>query len=95
MEHETRADDSVGHITITVDALRALTKDAAREGAKQAIRELGLEDLTRADFRDVRDLLSGWRVTKNAVWTTLVRMVTATLLTAMIAGIGLQFYRGG
>lgn len=72
-------------LQIPTDHLERALANAARLGAKAALREIGLHDENAVyDVRDLRSLLDAWRSAKSAAWKTVVTSVTAALL-AIIA----------
>ena len=61
---------------------------AAQEGAKQALKDIGLSDQDAYDdVKELRGLLDSWRATKATVGHTIARMATTALLTALSVGI--------
>ena len=73
-------------IKLTHDELEAMLDRAARRGAKEALRSIGLlDDDAHRDITEMRGLLEAWRDTRKSVWTTVTRIVTAAVLT-FIAG---------
>ena len=61
---------------------------AAQEGAKQALKDIGLSDQDAYDdVKELRGLLDSWRATKATVGHTIARMATTALLTALAVGI--------
>ena len=61
---------------------------AAQEGAKQALKDIGLSDEEAYDdVKELRGLLDSWRATKATEGHTIARMVTTALLTALAVGI--------
>ena len=73
-------------IKLTHDELEAMLDRAARRGAKEALRSIGLlDDDAHKDISEMRSLLEAWRDTRKSVWTTVTRIVTAAVLT-FIAG---------
>ena len=76
----------MGNVQLTPEELEAMLDRAAKRGARAALQEMGLHDEDAArDLEDVRQLLSSWRETRRAVWSTVVRIVTTAIL-AFIAG---------
>ena len=73
-------------IKLTPDDLEEMLDNAARRGAKEALRSIGLldEDAAR-DIIEMRSLLEAWRDTRKSVWSTVVKLATVALLT-FIAG---------
>jgi hypothetical protein len=83
-------DDQPLHIP--QDQLERALANAARLGAKAALREIGLSDADAADdIREVRGLLDAWRAAKKTAWTTVVKGLTMALLAALAAGLALKF----
>ena len=73
-------------INLTPEELEAMLDRAARRGAKEALRSIGLlDDDAHRDITEMRGLLEAWRDTRKSVWTTVTRIVTAAVLT-FIAG---------
>jgi len=73
---------------MTEQELEVLIHKAAQEGAKQALKEVGLSDEEAYDdVKELRSLLDSWRATKTTVGQTIARMVTTALLTALAVGI--------
>lgn len=73
---------------MTEQELESLIHKAAQEGAKQALKEVGLSDEEAYDdVKELRSLLDSWRATKTTVGQTIARMVTTALLTALAVGI--------
>ena len=73
-------------IKLTPDDLEEMLDNAARRGAKEALRSIGLRDDDAArDIIEMRSLLEAWRDTRKSVWSTVVKLATVALLT-FIAG---------
>ena len=73
---------------MTEQELELLVHKAAQEGAKEALKEVGLSDEEAYDdVKELRSLLDSWRATKTTVGQTIARMVTTALLTALAVGI--------
>ena len=73
-------------IKLTSDELEAMLDRAARLGAKEALRSIGLlDDDAHKDITEMRSLLEAWRDTRKSVWSTVTRLVTVAVLT-FIAG---------
>ncbi len=67
---------------LTPEKIEEMLDRAAKRGAAQALRELGLQDETAAtDLREMRSLLDAWRLTKKSIWATTVKMGTVAVLT--------------
>jgi hypothetical protein len=73
-------------INLTSDELEAMLDRAARRGAKEALRSIGLlDDDAHKDITEMRGLLEAWRDTRKSIWTTVIRIVTTAVL-VFIAG---------
>ena len=73
-------------IKLTPEEIEAMLDNAARRGAKQALRSIGLlDDDAARDIIEMRSLLEAWRDTRRSVWSTAVKVTTVALLT-FIAG---------
>ena len=73
---------------MTEQELELLIHKAAQEGAKEALKEVGLSDEEAYDdVKELRSLLDSWRATKTTVGQTIARLVTTALLTALAVGI--------
>jgi len=65
---------------------------AAKRGAAEALRELGLQDDDAAsDLREMRSLLDAWRLTKKSIWSTTVKMGTVAVLTFIATAVWMTF----
>jgi hypothetical protein len=61
---------------------------AARKGAEEALRNIGLSDQEAYDdVREIRGLLEAWRATKQTVGQTIARMLTTAILIALATGV--------
>jgi hypothetical protein len=79
-----------GLTTLSDDQLERMLDRAAKKGAREALREVGLGDEHAGnDIHEVRSLLTAWRATKAAIWTQVVKMVVTLLLVSMAAGLAL------
>tara|TARA_R110000772_G_scaffold160510_3_gene271631 strand:+ start:114 stop:368 length:255 start_codon:yes stop_codon:yes gene_type:complete len=68
------------------DELEAMLDRAARRGAKEALRSIGLLDNdAHRDITEMRSLIEAWRDTRKSIWTTAVKVTTVAVLT-FIAG---------
>ena len=75
-------------IKLTPDDLENMLDRAAKKGASEALRELGLQDQDAAnDIRDMRGLLEAWRYTKKSIWATTVKMGTVAVLTFLATAV--------
>lgn len=79
-------------LQIPPDQLERALANAARLGAKAALKEIGLSDEDAArDMREVRGLLDAWREAKRTAWQTVVSAVTKGLLIVLAAGLLFKF----
>ena len=73
-------------IKLTHDELEAMLDRAARRGAKEALRSIGLlDDDAHKDITEMRSLIEAWRDTRKSIWSTITKLVTVAVLT-FIAG---------
>lgn len=73
-------------IKLTTEELENMLDKAARRGAKEALRSIGLlDDDAQKDIIEMRSLLEAWRDTRKSIWSTVVKLATVALLT-FIAG---------
>lgn len=87
-----------GITSLTDDQLEKMLDRAAKRGAAEALRAVGLHDDNAGhDIREVRDLLSAWRATKTAVWAQVIKMFVTLLVIATAGGIAAMIwnYNGG
>ena len=76
----------MNNITLTIEQIEEMLDKAARRGAKEALRSMGLlDDDAARDIIEMRSLLESWRDTRKSVWSTIVKVTTVALLT-FIAG---------
>ena len=67
--------------------LRTLLVEAAEEGAKRALEQVGLhDDEAGNDIRDLRNVLDGWRSARKTVVSTITQWVTMAFLGALAFG---------
>lgn len=76
----------MSEVKLSPDELEAMLDRAARRGAKEALRSIGLlDDDAQKDITEMRSLLEAWRDTRKSVWSTITKLVTVGILT-FIAG---------
>jgi len=79
----------MGNVTMTPEEFEAMLDRAAKKGARAALEELGLHDQNaEKDLEEIRNLLSSWRDTKKAIWSTVVKVVTVAVLTFIAGAVG-------
>jgi hypothetical protein len=80
-----KSDD--GEFIITKCELELLLEQASKEGAKQALTELGLHDKNApTDIRDLRELLKAFRMAKKDTFRILVKCIVIGFVTILTAG---------
>ena len=73
-------------IKMSPEELEAMLDRAARRGAKEALRSIGLlDDDAHRDITEMRSLIEAWRDTRKSIWTTAIKVTTVAVLT-FIAG---------
>lgn len=73
-------------VNLTAEELEVLLDRAARKGAKEALRSIGLlDDDAHKDITEMRNLIEAWRDTRKSIWSTFVKLSTVGILT-FIAG---------
>lgn len=76
--------------------IEAMIERAARNGARAALRQIGLHDEDAGhDMRELRGLLESWRATKRTAWATITKFATTALLGAIAAGSWMHLNNGG
>ena len=77
---------TMSEIKLTTEELEEMLDRAARRGAKEALRSIGLLDNdAHKDITEMRSLLEAWRDTRKSIWTTVIRISTTAVL-VFIAG---------
>ena len=67
--------------------MELLIQKAAKRGAEEALREVGLQDDDAIhDIREIRELLDAWREARRAVATTITKAITLGLLSVLAVG---------
>ena len=73
-------------INLSPEELEEMLDNAARRGAKEALRSIGLlDDDAAKDIIEMRNLIEAWRDTRRSIWSTVVKLATVGVLT-FIAG---------
>ena len=71
----------MSEVNLSPEELEDMLDRAARRGAKEALRSIGLlYDSAQKDITEMRSLLEAWRDTRKSVWSTVTRLVTVCLL---------------
>jgi len=78
-------------INLTPEELEAMLDRAARRGAREALKSLGLQDDdAHKDIIEMRNLLEAFRDTKKSIWNTAVKISTVALLSFIAASVWMQ-----
>jgi hypothetical protein len=78
-------------INLTPEELEDMLDRAARRGAREALKSLGLQDDdAHKDLLEMRTLLEAYRDTKKSIWQTVVRISTVALLSFIAASVWMQ-----
>ena len=76
----------MSEVKLSPDELEDMLDRAARRGAKEALRSIGLlDDDAHKDITEMRGLIEAWRDTRKSIWSTITKLVTVAVLT-FIAG---------
>jgi len=76
----------MSEVKLSPEELEEMLDRAAKRGATEALRSIGLlDEAAHKDITEMRSLLEAWRETRKSVWSTFIRIATATVLT-FIAG---------
>ena len=76
----------MSEVKLSPEELEDMLDRAARRGAKEALRSIGLlDDDAHKDIIEMRSLLEAWRDTRKSIWSTITKLVTVGVLT-FIAG---------
>jgi hypothetical protein len=76
---------------LTAEQLEEMLDRAAKRGACEALKEVGLhDDDARKDIQEMRSLLEAWRDTRRSVWLTIIKMSTVAVITFIAASVWMQ-----
>lgn len=77
---------------MTEAEIEAMIDRAAKRGAKEALRDIGLSDENAyTDVREIRSLLDAWRMAKRTVGDMVIRIVTTVILSALATGVWMNW----
>tara|TARA_A100001037_G_scaffold289304_1_gene300915 strand:+ start:1736 stop:1960 length:225 start_codon:yes stop_codon:yes gene_type:complete len=66
-------------------------REAAREGARAALSEVGLNDEEAGqDVRELRNLIESWRSSKKIIGSTVLKMITTGVLIFIAAAVAMK-----
>ena len=84
-----RAD--VRDVVLSQHQMHVLLRDAAKEGAKEAFADLGLENgEARRDIDDLRGLAKSLRTVKTTAFTTATRVLTLAVIGLLLGGLAVK-----
>ena len=84
-----RAD--VRDVVLSQHQMHVLLRDAAKEGSKQALAELGLENgEARRDVDDLRSLAKSLRTVRTTAFTTVTRVFTLAVIALLLGGLAVK-----
>lgn len=87
----SEANDLRPFMTLSESDLENLLNKAAERGAQKALADVGLDgDCAENDIRDLRMLLRSINLAKKTAWQTFIRMLTAGIIIALMAGITIK-----
>lgn len=76
--------DEEKYSRVEIDAL--ITR-AAKAGAREALKDIGLQDDNAIhDLKELRDLLDSWREIRKSVAHTAIKIITMAVLGALVTG---------
>jgi len=79
-------------IKLTPEELEEMLDNAARRGAKEALRSIGLlDDDAQKDILEMRNLIEAWRDTRRSIWSTVVKLATVGTLTFIAGAVWMTF----
>tara|TARA_B100000214_G_scaffold372447_1_gene350716 strand:- start:4903 stop:5178 length:276 start_codon:yes stop_codon:yes gene_type:complete len=68
-------------VTLSRGELEVILSEAATQGARKALKEVGLEgDTAPEDIKELRHLLTAWRSAKSTMGKTILQIVTTAVL---------------
>lgn len=82
-------------VHLTREELNSLMKEAAREGARAALAEVGLHDDTAPDdMRELRNLIDSWRSAKKTIGSTIIKATTTAVLIFLAGAVAMKMGLG-
>ena len=80
------------NVLVTADQMDELLERAAKSGAKQALKELGLaDDSAGQDIKDIRGILEGFRDARRTIFEAFLKWVTVAIMTVIVAGVTFHY----
>jgi hypothetical protein len=85
---------TMSEVKLSHDELEEMLDRAARRGAKEALRSIGLlDDDAHKDITEMRSLLEAWRDTRKSIWNTAIRVITVSVLTFIAGAVWMHLNR--
>ena len=82
-----KKDEKVKQISLSEIELEALLTKASKQGAKAALKEIGLDDdLAYMDIANLRELLKSFRMAKKHAFKVFIRWMIFGFMTLITAG---------
>lgn len=82
-----KKDEKAKQISLSEIELEALLTKASKQGAKAALKEIGLDDdLAYMDIANLRELLKSFRMAKRHAFKIFIRWVVFGFMTLITAG---------
>lgn len=82
-----KKDEKAKQISLSEIELEALLIKASKQGAKAALKEIGLDDdLAYMDITNLRELLKSFRMAKRHAFKVFIRWMVFGFMTLMTAG---------
>jgi len=79
------------NIDLDNDELKALLKQAAKEGARQALSEVGLDgEDAQEDIKELRNLIDSWRSAKKTMGQTALKLITTSVLVFIAVAVAMK-----
>lgn len=77
---------------MTDSELELMIDRAAKRGAEEALKDIGLcDEDAYGDMKEIRSLLEAWRDTKKTVGQTVAKGVTMAVLSLIVAALYMEF----
>ena len=79
------------NIDLDNEELKALLTQAAKDGAQQALAEVGLDGTdAHEDIRDLRHLIDSWRSAKKTMGQTALKLITTSVLVFIAVAVAMK-----
>ena len=79
------------NIDLDKEELKALLTQAAKDGAQQALAEVGLDGAdAHKDIRELRHLIDSWRSAKKTMGQTALKLITTSVLVFIAVAVAMK-----